>query len=284
MGFPSERRLHPRYPRRLEVRFWRPSESQPHSGFTTNVSRTGIFLGTGHLLNPGERVRIELLDPERGFMVEGRVVRIHRVALALRHVDQPGVGVRFLLPEELLSDLVPAARGVGAPLRAGTAVSLQEAEPGEPEEPEPMTVVAPPARPAQPQQQPPAPKPEASGPRAVPPVVEGAAVRAVPPRVVPVDFADRSTFLSVYHRDLATGGLFISIPDPAPLQEIVVIELTTPLAKAPALRFEARVVHRFEPHAAVGSGRNLLSGMGVQFLDPDGVKTALAPILAELRK
>lgn len=279
MGFLSERRLHPRYPRRLEVRFWRQSESQAHSGFTTNVSKTGIFLGTGHLLAPGERVRVEVMDLERGFVVEGRVVRVHRVSLALRHVDQPGVGVRFLLPEELVTDLVPAARaGTAAALRAGTAVSVQDAEGARPEaaeagsgdfeaapaEPGPRTREAAPAG------------ADSAGPAPAPPPVR--------PRVVPVDFPDRSTFLSVYHRDLATGGLLVSTPEPAALQEVVLIELRTPLAGAPPLRFEARVVHRFEPRAAVGAGRNLLSGMGVQFLDPDGVRAALAPILAELRK
>jgi Tfp pilus assembly protein PilZ len=256
MGFVSERRIHPRYPRRIEVRFWRQGEAQPHSGFTTNISRTGIFLGTGYLLAPGERVRVEIVDPEKGFIAEGRVVRAHRVAQALRHVDQAGVGIRFLQPEELIEELLPAAgRSVAAPLRAGTAVSVSEAETGE------------------------------SGPAAVAaPELAASPAAAASSRVVPVDFPDRSAFLSVYHRDLASGGLFVSTASPAALQEIVTIELRTPLPDQAPLRFEARVVHRFEPDAAVGSGRNLLSGMGLQFLEPERVKAALAPILAELRK
>lgn len=260
MGFVSERRIQPRYPRRVEVRFWRQGEAQAHSGFTVNISRTGIFLGTGFLLAPGERVRVEIVDAARGFMAEGRVVRVHRVAQALRHVDQAGVGIRFLQPEELVEDLLPAAaRSAAAPLRAGTAVSVRDAEPedsGE-AEPEPGAEAAP---------APSAPAASASS------------------RVVPVDFPDRSTFLSVYHRDLASGGLFVSTASPAALQEIVTIELRTPLPGVAPLRFEARVVHRFEPEAAVGSGRNLLSGMGLQFLEPERVRAALAPILAELRK
>lgn len=262
MGFVSERRIHPRYPRRVEVRFWRQGETQAHSGFTVNISRTGIFLGTGFLLAPGERVRVEIVDPAKGFMAEGRVVRVHRVAQALRHVDQAGVGIRFLQPEELVEELLPAAaRSAAAPLRAGTAVSVRDAEPedsGE-TEPEPGAVAAP--------------APASSAPST-----------PASSRVVPVDFPDRSTFLSVYHRDLASGGLFVSTSSPAALQEIVTIELRTPLPGVAPLRFEARVVHRFEPEAAVGSGRNLLSGMGLQFLEPERVKAALAPILAELRK
>ena len=261
MGFLSDRRVAPRYPRRIEVRFWRLGEAQPHSGFTTNISKSGVFLGTGHLLAPGERVRLEIVDPEKGFVTEGRVVRVHRVALALRHVDQAGVGIRFLLPEELVAELVPAARAGPAPPRAATAVSLKEAEPDGAtagEDPEP---------------------PESAGAPA-PGGANGAAARTR----IQVDFSDRATFLSVYHRDLASGGLFVSTPTPAALREIVLIELRTPVATPQPLLFEARVVHRFEPDAAIGSGRNLLSGMGVQFLDPERVKAALAPILAELRK
>lgn len=270
MGFVSDRRLHPRYPRRLEVRFWRQSEPQPHSGFTTNISRTGIFLGTGHLLAPGERVRVEIVDADKGFVAEGRVVRVHRVALALRHVDQPGVGVRFLLPEELVEELLPAAaRASAAPQRAATAVAVREAEPPDPDPPEPAADERAGAAAAA--------ADAGTLPAAAPPLATTA-------RLVPVDFPDRSTFLSVYHRDLASGGLFVSTSSPAALQEVVTIELRTPLAGVAPLRFEARVVHRFEPQAAVGSGRNLLSGMGVQFLEPDRVKAALAPILAELRK
>ena len=103
--------------------------------------------------------------------------------------------------------------------------------------------------------------------------------------VIPVEFLDRSAFLAVYHRDLAMGGLFVSTDAPAKLHETVVIELRPPLAGAGPIRFAAKVVHRFEPEdAAVGGGRNVLAGMGLQILDPERVKTDLAPVLAELRR
>jgi Tfp pilus assembly protein PilZ len=102
--------------------------------------------------------------------------------------------------------------------------------------------------------------------------------------VIPVEFTDRSAFLTVYHRDLSMGGLFVSTDSPAGLHETVVIELRIPLEGAPPLRFAAKVVHRLDPDAAVGGGRNVLAGMGVQMLDPDRVKAELAPILAGLRK
>jgi len=265
MGFPMDRRAHPRYPRRLEVRFWRQGDTQGHMGFTTNVSKAGVFVGTGHSLEPGERIRLEIAANERGFVAEGRVVRVHRVALALRQVEQPGVGIRFLLPEELIADVLPAGHGAATSGRATPPL-----EPPVQAEPEPAPETAAGESPA----------------AAAEPATPAAPVAPAAPerRLIAVDFADRSTFLSVYHRDLSSGGLFVSTPKPSPLQEIVVVELRTPLPGAPPLRFEARVVHRFEPDAAVGAGRNLLSGMGVQFLEPDRVKAALAPILAELRR
>jgi Tfp pilus assembly protein PilZ len=242
-----ERRAEKRFPRRIEVRFWRKGEEQSHSAFTTNVSRTGVFLGTGQTLFPGERVRLELVDPEHGFIAEGRVVRVHRVSLALRHVEQPGIGVRFLLPDELISELLPAVA------RAAPRAAPEVPPPQYPTAPEP---------------------PEVDDGRPDP--VTGRAV-------VAVEFIDRSAFLSVYHRDIAQGGLFVSTANPAELHAVVTIELRPPIPGVGAFRFEARVVHRFEPDAAVGDGRNLLAGMGVQFLEPDRVRAALAPILAQLR-
>ncbi|HSM14932.1 MAG TPA: PilZ domain-containing protein [Thermoanaerobaculia bacterium] len=256
-----ERRGAVRHSRRLDVRFWRRGRSQPVSGFTTNVSLSGIFLGTTQQLEPGERIRLELVDKEGGFVVEGQVARVHRVAIALRHVDQPGAGVRFLPPEELLAALVPVLRGRGgiqrraaeappaaAPARppgGPEAVSRQEADPPEPEKSSP----------------PPSDLP-----------------------VVSVDFPDRSSFLSVYHRDLSGGSLFVSTDVPARIEDRVLVEIHPPGDDSAPIRFEAKVVHRFEPEAAVGDGRNVLSGMGVRFEDREALLAALAPVLERLRR
>ena len=48
--------------------------------------------------------------------------------------------------------------------------------------------------------------------------------------------------------------------------------------------FAARVVQRFEPQAAVGTGRNILTGMAVQFVEPEMVLAELKPLLAVLRR
>jgi len=239
------------------VRFWRRGETQAHTGFTINVSQSGLFLGTGHPLNPGDRVRLELMDAERGFVAEGKVARVHRVALALRHVEQPGVGIRFLSPEDLVAELVPAARAATGGRRAGGPVS-DGGTVGQPDEPAAGGA-------------------DADRSEAAEEETEGL-------EVIPVDFVDASSFLSVYHRDISSGGLFLSTPSPAELQEVVVVELRVPGGEGRPLRFKARVVQRIEPKAAVGRGQNLLAGMGVQFLEPERVVERLQPTLAALRR
>lgn len=249
-----ERRAANRVPRRIEVRFWRRGETQPHTGFTLNVSVSGLFLGTGHPLTAGERIRMELVDADRGFFAEGKVARVHKVALALRHVQQPGVGVRFLAPEDLVAELVPGARA--APATRYRSLQGEDASQ--------------------------AASAESSGEVSERRATEDAEMEGL--EVVPADFVDASSFLSVYHRDIASGGLFLSTASPAQLNQLIVVELHLPGVAGPPPRFRARVVQRIEPTAAVGRGRNLLAGMGVQFLDRESVIDALRPVLAALRR
>ncbi len=240
------RRTAERTPRRIEVRFWRRSNPQPHVGFTIDVSKSGIFLGTAIQFEPGERIRLELNDAKRSFLVEGQVARVHRVALALRHVEQPGVGVRFVSPAELVQELL-GNRGKPAP----------PADRGESPSP-----------------------PDASSPTIAPAVASAPAAGGAG-RLVLVEFVDRTSFLNVYHRDIASGGLFVSTTEPARLHEVVTVELRPPIAVASPLRFEARVVHCVD---GVADGTGAPRGMGVQFLDPDRVRATLAPIVLELRR
>jgi Tfp pilus assembly protein PilZ len=268
-----ERRAADRFARRLDLRYWRRGNSQPLSGFTTNVSASGMFLATTQVMQPGERVRVELLDAKNGAMLEGQVVRVHRVTMALRHVDTPGAGVRFLPPDELVAAIVPAVRPRAVPrpdrregverLAATNGAESRTAARSEP----PGTVHD---------------SPLATTPE--PTDREGGAPSPGEAVVVPVEFSDRSSFLSVYHRDLATGALFVSTEVPAALHQEVVIELITPPPVRRTLRFRAEVVRRFEPEAAVGPGRNLLAGVGLRFRDPERVRAELEPVIAELRR
>jgi Tfp pilus assembly protein PilZ len=257
-----ERRIHRRFPRRIELRYWRPGEVQGHTAYTTNISKSGLFLSSSTSLTSGERLRLEIIDRESGFFAEGRVTRVHRVPLALRHVDQQGVGVRFLLPEELVENLVPLARQSGPATQGGRDV---DPAPQFPESPD-------------------APAAASSAGQADAEPEENPAMDIDRDKIVPISFSDSSAFLSTYHRDISAGGLFISTPTPMALQELVWIEMRLPIPGEPPRLFAARVVQRFDPLAAVGSGMNLLSGMAVQFTEPEKVLSELKPLLDALRR
>jgi hypothetical protein len=114
------------------VEFWQPGE-QTHQGYTTNLSATGMHIATLHPLPPRSRLRIEVLHGERGFMVEGVVAHRRSVHPELARVTQPGMGVRFLTPAELISELFPAEAGGGqaASAEAGNANQPPASEPAE---------------------------------------------------------------------------------------------------------------------------------------------------------
>ncbi len=261
-----ERRIHRRFSRRIELRYWRPGEVQGHTAYTTNISKSGLFLNSAIALMPGERLRLEIVDRESGFFAEGRVARVHRVALALRQVDQQGVGVRFLLPEELVENFMPIARQSGPVNQGARAVEAESVAGAEPRSSVEAGAAA------------------WESPESVPSSARPVATDTYQDGVVPVQFADPASFLSTYHRDIAAGGLFVSTPHPLELQAQIWVEMQVPIPGEPPRLFAARVVQRFEPQAAVGGGRNLLAGMAVQFVDPEKVLAELKPLLAILRR
>ena len=266
-----ERRIHRRFARRIELRYWRPGETQGHTAYTTNISKSGLFLSSATALAPGERLRLEIIDREGGFFAEGRVARVHRVSLALRQVEQQGVGVRFLLPEELVESLVPLARQSGPATQGGRPHQAEPPGASDGGSQEALAEVA-----------------AAHGPVGAPggdlPLEREPAGDIARDRIVPVSFADPSAFLSTYHRDISAGGLFVSTPTPMALQAEIWIEMQLPIPGERPRLFAARVIQRFEPQAAVGPGRNYLSGMAVQFIEPEKVLAELKPLLAVLRR
>jgi len=267
-----ERRIHRRLPRRIELRFWRPSEPQVHTGYTSNISKSGFFLGSATALMPGERLRLEIVDRENGFFAEGRVARVHRVALALRHVDQPGVGVRFLLPEELIEELVPLAQQSGPVTQGGRPLAPTQFPPFDP-----GTESADFEESAE----------AADADLLQLDDLDSSSSRTLNlnrDKIVPVTFDDASAFLGTYHRDISAGGLFVSTATPLALREKVWIEMHLPLAGQRPKLFAAWVIQRFDPKAAVGPGRNLLGGMAVQFIEPKKVIAELKPLLDALRR
>jgi PilZ domain len=259
------RRRSLRRPRRLQVHFWKRGDPQVYPGYTTNISLTGMFLATNSPQAPGSRLRIEVTDGARGFMVEGVVAHARKIRGDMMRMSQPGMGIRFLPVEELVRELVAIGPG---------EVEEIDSLPGVPEDIEPLPP-PPPAPPPPPSPPPPAAAPPPRTPQAsIPTPSEGIGVFSV-------HFLSPQDFLEVYRRDIVNGGLFVSTRYPGRLQEIVQVELHLPLPSAEPVAVRARVVQRFDPQGE-GSLPNLLAGMGVELLDLAKVLEALRPIVASL--
>ena len=250
-----------RRPRRVAIQFWKLGDPHPFPGFTTNISMTGMFIGTRSPCPRGTRVRVEVIG-ERGFMIEGVVAHARKIRGELAQLTQSGMGIRFLSVEELVRDLLPGAAGGEASAVAppeSLAGDLFEEIPDPPSSPDPPAPLA---------SAPPPPAPAPPAPAAPPPAV-------VDSGVFTVRFPNSRHFLEVFERDIKNGGLFVSTRFPGRLAEVVTIELHPPDSEP--IRVRARVVQRFEPH-----GASLLAGMGVELLDSQGIYEQLRPVAARL--
>jgi Tfp pilus assembly protein PilZ len=267
------RRRSARRPRRVSIQFWKQGDSHPYPGFTTNISMTGMFIGTRSPLPSGTRVRIEV-QVERGFMIEGVVAHARKTRGELAQIAQSGMGVRFLAVEELVAEVLP---GVGG--GAGEAVPPPRAS-YEPElELETDRFEDLPDLPA----------PPAAGSEPAPPVAPtpasqaslGSPVRPSAPVLDPgmftVHFPSPRNFVDIFERDIKNGGLFVSTRFPGRLGEVVTIELHPPDAEPIVVR--ARVVQRFEPN-----GASMLAGMGVELQEAQVLYERLRPIAARLAR
>ena len=235
-----DRRRSRRWPRQLDVRFWkRGEEGQATRALSTNISKTGIFLRTQQVLPSGSRLRLEVTCAGRSFVAEGVVMRALRSPAHLQAAIPSGMGVRFLRIEELLEDLLP-----GINLLAEEKV------------PEPLA--APPAAAAS--------HPMSTDSYAAPPAAPAAGEPIGAGAVFPLRFRDREQFQRAFERDIQTGGLFIATEYPPAMDAMVDVEVAVDGVPRPPVRLQARVVHRIDPAPGDPSG-NLLTGVGVQFVD-----------------
>jgi hypothetical protein len=232
-----------------------------------------MFIVTNTPLSSGSRIRVELVDRERGFMMEGVVAHARKMAPALARLNQSGMGVRFLTVEELVRELIPG--GLGETEEIPRDDSPTEPMPEIPPEP----LIPPPPLPPPPA----APRPVAAPARTVPlPAPDRPAVPvATSGGSFTVRFSGIEEFLEVYRRDILQGGLFVSTLYPARLQETVSVEMFPPGPIVQPFLVRARVVQRFEPQA--DSGPNLLSGMGLELLELPALLAALEPVVQRLR-
>ncbi len=116
--------------RRLPVRFWRVGEERSVTGYTTNISASGMFVMTHQPLPKAARIRVEVLDPRAGFVVEAEVAHAHKVSLDLSALGPSGMGVRFLPIETLVRELFPEAmRAASMPVVPPVAPAATAAAP-----------------------------------------------------------------------------------------------------------------------------------------------------------
>ena len=281
------RRRATRRARRVQVHFWKQGEPTAYVGYTTNISMTGMFLATNSPVPSGTRIRVEVIDRDRGFMVEGVVAHARKVRSELAAITQSGMGVRFLSVEELVRELIPAAYGQTEEIPHNPDRSSYSTSPnlhGEPETAEPSSPssesaaeplpAAPPER--EPMRTPSQPEVTTSAPhiRTAPIAASGGTFS--------IRFSSSDEFLEVYRRDILQGGLFVSTRYPAKMQETVSVELHPPLDYAEPVVIRARVVQRFEPGSDSAGSANLLAGMGLELMDLPALMERLQPIVERL--
>ena len=249
-----DRRRDRRWPRVLDVRFWTPGEEDDaRRASATNISRGGIFIRTSTISPTGTRLRVEVIHAHHGFVCEGIVKRAIRTPSHFQSVRPSGMGIRFLLPGELVEELLPHMASVERPATEEATAELAPSKPP----PAASTGSADESAPSSP---PPARKKAAR-------VVERErpATLELKDREFEIVFRDRERFRAVFDRDVQTGGIFVPTDDPAAMDEVVQIRVR--IDGAGSERIEARVVHSVPPSDGGLEGGNLLSGMGVQFSD-----------------
>ena len=95
---PSDSRETNRARRRMMVRYG--VSRLEKTGFTGNVSETGLFVRTNMVMPPGTMLQLEVSFPERNWSLWGRVVWAKKVPPQLAHVLDCGMGVCFVDPPE----------------------------------------------------------------------------------------------------------------------------------------------------------------------------------------
>lgn len=90
-------------------------DSPDRSGFTKNLSETGIFIQTNAVPRPGTLIQVELHFPERKFSLWARVMWGKKVPPQLAHILECGMGLRFVDPPlEWVAFYEDWSKGIGS--------------------------------------------------------------------------------------------------------------------------------------------------------------------------
>ncbi|MEM7356405.1 MAG: PilZ domain-containing protein [Acidobacteriota bacterium] len=91
--------------RRLRVRFRPIGIEEPHVGYSTNISATGMFVATIRPLPPGTLVDIEIVDKKHPVRLHAKVIHARKVPANWQRIRPSGMGVRFLAAAEHAASL-----------------------------------------------------------------------------------------------------------------------------------------------------------------------------------
>lgn len=94
----AEKRLSERIRRRLMVRYG--TRVADKTGFTRNISGTGMFLQTNTVLQPGTTIQVYLKLPDREFTMWARVMWAKTAPPQLAQVIGSGMGIQFIEPSQ----------------------------------------------------------------------------------------------------------------------------------------------------------------------------------------
>ena len=97
-GIAVENRRQKRASRRLMVRFG--TRGPEKTGFTKNISETGLYLATNAVYQPGSTIEVTLHFPEKTWTFWAKVAWAKKVPANLSHVLECGMGIHFVDPGE----------------------------------------------------------------------------------------------------------------------------------------------------------------------------------------
>jgi hypothetical protein len=80
--------------RRLMVRFG--AHGTEKTGFSRNISQTGVFLATNSVFQPGSTIQVQIHFPERTWSLWAKVAWAKKVPPNLAHILDCGMGLHFV--------------------------------------------------------------------------------------------------------------------------------------------------------------------------------------------
>jgi Tfp pilus assembly protein PilZ len=254
-----------RLKRRIQVRFWKQDDSIVKSGFTYNVSLTGMFVCTNSPFKPKTRITIEIGKEGGKLELQGVVRHAARVDPVLHKVKPSGMGVRLLKTEELMA----AVLGLEDETSAGD--EEQETLAGDEEQ---ETLAGDEEQEQEQEKEEKLEEEEAIRTEAV--EDQNAAT------IYTMNFVSPRELATTFERDLKFGGIFVPTLD-LPEGDDVVIEFLFDWDDFTRVQIPALVVKRFDAAEGTAAGEKV-TGIGVAFSDPEGAIMEFLDIVEALKR